>query len=175
MVFFWRGDCSNNVNFYSDSEDRNTNCNWQHMHSSWKVERTAIQYLNELPFWSHEGEEGIDTLGELSCDWDCHMNNENFKTSKNVKSASLIFRPQNYIASPMSVRLPLEGDEGMGSVMNYLTWYTLESSTICRIWEFDVEQHPVEHLWIGDQGIGHQIMDFICVEIKGHPLLTMNI
>ena len=48
-----------------------------------KGERTAIQYLNELPFWSHEREEGIDTLGELSYDWDCHVNDlKDFKTSK---------------------------------------------------------------------------------------------
>ena len=29
-----------------------------------KGERTAIQYLNKLPFWSRKGEEGIDTLGD---------------------------------------------------------------------------------------------------------------
>ena len=64
-----------------------------------------------------------------------------------------MFRPQIYIASPMSVRLPLEGDEGMGLVMNYLTWYALESSTICRIRDFGVEHHSVESLGFGNPGI----------------------
>ena len=148
-------------------------------HSSWKIERTAIQSLNWAAFLITRRRRGDRYTGgatvRLRLPYE-HL--RNFKTSKNVKSASLRFRPQNYIDSPMSVRLPLEGDEGMGLVMNYLTWYTLESSTICRIWDFvhnDVERHPVERLWVGDQGIWHQVMDFIHREIKGHLQLTMNI
>ena len=34
----------------------------------------------------------------------------------------LVNRPQNYKIHPMSVRLPLEGDEGMEIDMIYLTW-----------------------------------------------------
>ena len=38
------------------SADHKTSC---------KVERTEIQYLNALPFWSLKGEGGIETLGLL--------------------------------------------------------------------------------------------------------------
>ena len=69
-----------------------------------------------------------------------------------------------YNAFLMSVRLPLEGDEGMGFDMIYLTWLSLENSTVCTGLGFvhnDVDPHPVYCLETVEQNFRHQMGDFI--------------
>ena len=80
------------------------NCNRQTTNTSCKGERTAIQYLNRLPFWSHKGEEGIDTLGELSYDRDCHENNMKLRPQKTRKCH---FKPQFILPPPCPFASPL--------------------------------------------------------------------
>ena len=142
----YRYDLDNFTILYKYLVDWNLNCNITMRTFQLKIERTAIQSLNWAVFLITRRRRGDRYTGGANVRLRLpYKYLRNFKTSK-WKSASLQDSTSNYINSLMSVRLPLEGDEGMGFDMIYLTWCSLESSTICRVWDFvhnDVDRHPV--------------------------------